>query len=205
MRRPEIIARQAGRPAGWLGHLLTRVMAHETAAFNAAAIARLAPRPDARLLEAGCAHGRTVAELARSVPRGLVVGVDHSDAALAVARGRCAALLQTGRVRFECADTAALPFPAAAFDGALAVHTIYFWSPLAPHLAELRRVLTPDARLVLGFRRPSARSRHDFPASVYTQREPAEVADALRAAGFAGVDLAATGGDLVLAIAAGRS
>ena len=203
MRRPELIARQAGRPSGLLGRFLTRVMALETAAANRAAIARLAPAPDARLLEVGCGHGRTVAALANAVPRGHVTGVDHSPAALAVARHRCAALLRVGRVRFDCADSAALPYGAATFDGALAVHTVYFWSPLETHLAELRRVLAPGARLVLGFRRPSARTRADLPASVYTLREPAAIAASLRAAGFAAVDLEIVGDELVLAVATG--
>ena len=47
--------------------------------------------------------------------------------------------------------------------------------------------------------------KNDFPASIYTLHEPEAVADALRAAGFANVDLDSIGDELMLAIAAGRT
>ena len=204
MRRPEFIARQSGQPAGLLGRLLTHVMAIETVAANRAAVARLAPLPHERLLEIGCGHGRTVAALAAHAASGCVTGVDHSRDALAVARRRCAAALRRGSARLQCADSAALPFADASFDGALAVHTLYFWAPLAPHLAELRRVLTPRGRAVLAFAPPGAAVARNMPASVYTFRAAAEVAAALRAAGFARVELHTESPHLVVAVARGE-
>jgi len=199
MRRPDFIARQAARPHGLLGRVIGHIMGAETAAANRAALPHLAPPRDARVLEVGCGHGRTIERLAALVPHGQVTGLDHSDAMLALARRRCAALVRAGRVRIDCGDSAHLPYADAAFDRVLAVHTIYFWAPLEPHLAELRRVLARRGRLVLAFRRPTARARRDCPAAIYALRSAESVAAALSAAGFGAV---AVEGDDDLAIVA---
>ena len=50
------------------------------------------------------------------------------------------------------ADAAALPFPEAFFDVVLSVNTIYFWPDPDKVLAEMKRILKPGGRLVLGYR-----------------------------------------------------
>lgn len=198
MRRPEFVARQAGKPIGWLGRVVARVMVVETAAANAAALNFLHLRESDRLLEIGFGHGQTIERAAARVPCGSVTGVDHSEAMLDVARRRCAASIASGRVQLHCADSAHLPFADRRFDKALAVHTLYFWRAPAPHLDEIRRVLVPGGRLVLAFRPAGTRGAADFSAEVYTFRTPEDVRDLLVAADFTAIETLAHSPELVL-------
>src|SRR5262245_56353221 len=172
MRRPELIARQSRHPSGWLGRAIARIMAFETAAANDIALDCLQLRATDRVLEIGFGHGRTIVRAAQRVPQGLIAGIDHSETMLRVARRRCAALIAQGRVHLQCGDSAHLPFPDRAFDKVLAVHTLYFWQPLASHLRKIRRVLSAGRCLALAYRPAQARGSANFPTGVYTFHTP---------------------------------
>jgi ubiquinone/menaquinone biosynthesis C-methylase UbiE len=190
MRKPEWIARQSRRPAGWVGELVARVMARETRDANAFALERLPLAPASAVLEIGCGHGETLARLAHQVGAGYAAGVDPSDVMVRLSTRRLARAIEAGRAEVRQAEAAQLPFPDARFDAALAVHVLYFWPDPARELREIRRVLRPGAALVLGFRPDDPETRASLPASVYHMRSLAEVEGLLREAGFEG--LAAT-------------
>jgi SAM-dependent methyltransferase len=135
-----------------------------------AVLARMAVGPTDRVLELGCGSGGTLFHVARRAPRGLVVGVDASDAMLRRARMRDADLVGAGRVRLElgtCSNLSA--FAPGGFDRVYAVHEVYFWSDPRAELGEVRRVLRPGGQLLLGFRptddeRGGARDLSRYPA-----------------------------------------
>ena len=86
-----------------------------------------------------------------------------------------------------------MPFPDARFDKAYSVHALYFWKSPVIHLREIRRVLRPGGRLVLGFRTKDDGSGADaFPGAVYTFYGVEEVREMLRASGFVGEIVGAT-------------
>jgi len=205
MRRPEFIARQSGCPSGWLGCAIAWIMAFETAAANDAALDYLQLRPDDRVLEIGFGHGRTIARAAQRVPQGVVAGVDHAEAMLHAARRRCAGLIAQGRVHLQCGDSARLPFPVAAFDKVLAVHTLYFWRPPTPHLREIRRVLSAGGTFVLAFRPAGTPGSGKFPSDVYTFYSPEDVRDLLVAAGFGTIETIRHSSELVFTLASVES
>ncbi len=189
MRRPEFIARQSSRPSGALGRVLAWIMARETANLNERAVAALDLRPTDRVLEIGFGHGRTVQRIAAAVPDGQVAGIDVSESMTRLANRRNRSAVAAGRVELRTGDAASLPFADGQFDKALSVHTIYFWPDLAACLRELHRVLRPGGALVLGFASKDNPRIAGYPASVYTFRDDREVAELLRAAGFASANL----------------
>jgi ubiquinone/menaquinone biosynthesis C-methylase UbiE len=201
MQRPEFIARQSGRPSGWLGRILAHIMAFETAAANQTALQLLHLGATDRLLEIGFGHGRTIERAAALVPHGCVAGVDHADTMVRSAQRRCAALIASGRVRLHAGDSARLPFPDASFDKALAVHTLYFWRPPQVHLREIRRVLAAGGRLVLAYRPAGSPGATSFPDSVYAFHSPADVRELLGGAGFDTIETVEHSPDLVLTAA----
>ena len=182
-RRPVFIARQAAQPAGLLGWLIGRVMAVETARDNEATLAYLSLAPTDHVLDVGCGHGRTIQRAAAATPLGRVVGLDPSRAMVRMAQRRNDASIAQGRVRVDQGDAAKLPYADASFDKVCATHTLYFWTDFERVARELGRVLTPDGRLVLGFR-DDGDMRNAFPSRVYTFRSPDDVRAALQHAGF---------------------
>jgi len=179
------LARQAGRPSGLLGQIVARAMAKNTLAENDVALTLLELRPADSVLEVGCGHGDTLARAAAVATGGRHTGLDFSRVMHRHAIRKHRALVRGGRIEFRFGSSDQLPFDNAAFDKALAVHTIYFWSDPLAHLREIRRVLKPGGRFLLGFR-PGEDPRFGatFPAEAYHIRSEAEVVELVRRAGF---------------------
>lgn len=202
MKRPVFIARQSARPSGFLGRVIAGVMAHETSDLNERAVRLLRPSPSDHVLEIGFGHGRTIERLAHVVRAGRVCGVDVSESMLKMAVRRNRRAIAEGRVELLQRDCASIPFGDASFDGALAVHTLYFWSDPAACLKEIRRVLRPSGRLVLGFLRGDSLRRHRFPNEVYTFYHEPSVGRLLETCDFGSIQFSRVGdASLVLATA----
>jgi ubiquinone/menaquinone biosynthesis C-methylase UbiE len=172
-----------------LGWFIGAVMANETARANDATIAALALQPTDRVLEIGFGHGRTLDRVARQLTAGFAAGVDLSETMVRMTARRCRDLVTAGRLTLHLGDSTRLPFPAAHFNKAYSVHTLYFWSDPEEHLREIHRVLCSRGRLALGFHTDEAPSVRDFPATVYRFYSQAEVRMLLQAAGFSDVVL----------------
>ncbi|MGI9430693.1 MAG: hypothetical protein ACR2PQ_00670 [Myxococcota bacterium] len=76
MPKAEWIAQQSAHPRGWLGHIVARVMAWDTARVNAEALDTLAVQPGDAVLELGCGHGRSLVSLSAREPSSTLWGVD---------------------------------------------------------------------------------------------------------------------------------
>jgi SAM-dependent methyltransferase len=103
--------------------------------------------PGARILDAGCGHGRHAVPLARAGYS--VVGLDASRMLLAAARR---ALRGARRPRFVCGSYARLPFEPASFDAVMCLGTALGYTGEEADgaaLREFRRVLVPGGRLVI--------------------------------------------------------
>lgn len=187
MRRPLFIARQSSCPSGWVGRVVGEIMARETTAENTLALQHLDPQPNDSVLEIGFGHGRVIAELARRCPTGFIQGIDTSATMLRMASQLNGGAMAAGRVRLDLGDSLSLPYPVHSFDCVLSVHTLYFWREPLEHLREIRRVVKPTGKLVLGFKPDSEDARRAFPPPIYTFRAQEEVHDLLAASGFSGI------------------
>lgn len=117
-----------------------------------AGLKMLAAAPGERVLEIGFATGHCLVELARAVgPTGTVVGVDISESMVAESQRLLDGEALAARVELHCGDAEHLPFAADSFDGIFTSFTLeLFDTPALPNvLAEWRRVLKPDGRLVV--------------------------------------------------------
>jgi ubiquinone/menaquinone biosynthesis C-methylase UbiE len=117
----------------------------------------LAPASGCRLLDAGCGTGADALAFAAGTAGVTVVGVDSSSAAITVAQGRART---PARVEFVQGDLAALPFPAASFDGSRADRSLQHVTRPEVALAELIRVTRPGGAVVVSeasFSLPDAR------------------------------------------------
>jgi ubiquinone/menaquinone biosynthesis C-methylase UbiE len=184
VRRPNFIARQAGHPSGLLGRALGAVMAIETRALNDEVLRRLAIAPGEHILEIGFGHGRTLERAALAHADAQFAGVDHATDMVEALGRRARPLIEAGRLDVRAAASDLLPWPDSSFDAAYAVHTIYFWKHPERDLAEIRRVLRPEGRLLLGFHERTPAVEAALPAEVYTHRSASEVEGLVSTAGF---------------------
>jgi ubiquinone/menaquinone biosynthesis C-methylase UbiE len=189
MKRPTFVARQAGRPAGWFGRVLLRVMARETSRFNQEILDTLAIADTERVLEIGFGHGRTLLDAARRAPAATLSGIDIAPDAERVASRRCKQWIDAGRLVLRTGDAAELPWSDGSFDAVYSVHTIYFWERPRDVLAQVRRVLADRGRFVIGMRERTDDVENRFPASVYRFHSGEEVVSMLREVGFLRADV----------------
>lgn len=179
---PRFIARQLAHPRGWLGRLIMRLMNRHNARLNTFAIQTLHVGPDDRVLEVGFGGGSMLPYLLDHAA--FTAGVDRSAAAVTRARASFASSVASGRADFREGTVEALPFEAGSFSRALTVNTIYFWKSLDAGFREMHRVLAPGGQVAIGFLPREAMERMGTPPEIFTMREPEEVIDALRRAGF---------------------
>jgi SAM-dependent methyltransferase len=107
----------------------------------------LAAAPGERVLDVGCGPGYYCAELLADVgPGGAVVGVDSSEAMLALAARRCAGHDNVELLRGEAT---AVPVPDGGFDAALSVQVQEYVPDVDAGLGELHRVLRPGGRVLV--------------------------------------------------------
>jgi ubiquinone/menaquinone biosynthesis C-methylase UbiE len=107
-----------------------------------AALAALDETP-ARVLDVGTGTGAGALRIAGRFPNAEVVGVDLADRMLEQARGNTSEELR-GRVSFQRADAAALPFADGSFD-------LVTLANMIPFFDEIARVLKPGGRALFAY------------------------------------------------------
>lgn len=172
-----ILRRSFGRPEGLLGRLGGIVMARTNAACGAWIADLLDVGASDSILEVGFGPGVIVRLLSARAAAGQVAGIDPSQVMLEQASARNEAAIRAGRVDLRRGTVEQLPFDADSFDKALAINSMQIWPDAGAGLREMRRVLKPGGRIVLGFTPHSGQRRSGL-------------IDLLAAAGFADARLA---------------
>ena len=148
---PEVVARAASCP----GESVAR-----------AVLELLEPLPADAVLELGCGSGRLLSAVAARLRHGCVAGVDPSELMVRHARARNRRWIALGRAEVRAGHSEDLAsFAEGRFDKVYGTHVVYFWTEPQRDLAEIRRVLRPGGRLLLGFfpAEPGAREATRFP------------------------------------------
>jgi SAM-dependent methyltransferase len=102
-----------------------------------------------RPLEIGCGGGRLLERVLAAGARS-AAGLDHSATMLELSRERNAGAFKNGTLELKQGDASQLPWPDESIDVVLSANTFFFIEQPEPVLAEMRRVLTPGGRLVIG-------------------------------------------------------
>lgn len=184
-------------------------------AWRRSAARLLAPKPGERVLDVGSGTGDlSLALLGRSAGTARVVAADFTFEMLALSRRK--RLARRARLSEADADGLRLPFASGTFAAAAAAFSVRNFESLEAGLKEIHRVLAPGGRFVIlefapvpkGLLAPAIlfHCRHVVPAigrllspdgggayrylpdSVGSWPSPEELADRMRAAGFASVE-----------------
>jgi SAM-dependent methyltransferase len=167
-----------------LGSVVAQSASYDRDQVADTALERLAAGPEDHVLELGCGSGRLLFRLAARARRGRVVGIDPSDLMVRHARHRNRSWIGAGRAVVEQGWSRDLSrFPDHGFDHVLGVHVVCFWELPGRDLAEVRRVLRPGGRLLLGFR-PRIASEADAGGEAAARLPVGRVEGWLRGAGY---------------------
>jgi arsenite methyltransferase len=179
------LSRQLSHPSGRGGAVIARFPRFINRALNGRAIDLLDVQAGSRVLDLGFGGGLTIPPL---LARGATVtGVDRAADMVEAAEARHADAVAEGRLSLATGEVARLPLADGAVDRVLTVNTVYFWPDLAPAFGEIRRVLAPGGRLVVGIRDGAVMEQVN--RDIFTIRTPAEIGEELTAAGFTGVEV----------------
>jgi ubiquinone/menaquinone biosynthesis C-methylase UbiE len=144
-----------------------------------AAVEGLQPKEGERIIDVGFGGGYALDRIRERVAPALAVGLEISLPMIEAGRERWG-----DAVELHQADVMVMPFAEAGADAVLSVNTIYFWPEPRAALREIRRVLKPGGRLVLGIRRKSIMRLSPltwFGFRLYSVRQIEEL---MRGAGF---------------------
>ena len=182
-------AQHLGNPQGPVGIAIAKALNDANAKVHQLAYKALAPKASDRILEVGFGNGYLIPDLLALAEGLTYAGIDISETMVDEAAQFNAERIKLGTVDVRHASSSAIPFPSATFDRTLALNTIYFWSEPSKDLAEIRRVLRPDGKLVLGCLDPAGTKT----APVYRQGfkfyEKDQLAEMLKTAGFLSVTI----------------
>ncbi|QDZ06910.1 class I SAM-dependent methyltransferase [Sphingomonas panacisoli] len=187
------IAQQLAKPEGLGGKFIRLFMNRVNSKLNDFAVEQLKVETSDRVLEIGFGGGVTLKPLLSRAR--FVCGVDPSSDVVDVARRRFATFVETGRADFLEGTAEALPLPDRAFDKVLTANTVYFWASLERGLQEIRRVLAPSGRVVIGFTPQVRMDRMNLPDDIFTSRTADAIEEALRNTGFIDAEIRAPWGE----------
>jgi arsenite methyltransferase len=180
-----VVARQLGHPTGRVGRLVGRLLNRGNKNAITAAVEALAPGSAERVADVGFGGGLGLKLLlGRTSADGRVVGADISAVMIESASREFAADISAGRLQLLQAGLEKLPLDDSSLDGVVTVNTLYFLSDLGPALTEMRRVLRPGGRLVIGLNDPAAMRKMPFTEHGFNLRPVGKVIDELEERGF---------------------
>ena len=185
---------------GWdQGPYMTFLKPSADAIIRAAGI-----REGHRVLDVGAGFGDPTLDIAALVgSQGSVVGLDHDQESLEIARRRAAERGLTN-ITFEESDVMSLPFPDRSFDVVISRDVIIYFADPLPFLREQFRILSPGGRVAFSLwgandRNPLAgvpmpilarhapppqEPNHPRPANAPNTRDPAVLETLLKEVGF---------------------
>jgi len=104
------------------------------------------PRPGEKILDVGCGTGINDLALSKLVgPSGKIVGIDNSEAMLAIARTKASA----ENIEYQLKAVEEMDFPEDCFDGIVCTQVLGYVSAPVQTIRDMLRVLNPAGRIFI--------------------------------------------------------
>ena len=133
---------------GWGSHIYDVVMVRLTRRLYQRVIGDIAPvLSEGKVLDAGTGPGTLARDIARSLPRLQVYGIDLSEDMIRLAREHAKREQLEERVHFDSGNIAQMPYPDQSFDLVVSTISMHHWYEIEQPLRDLYRVLRPGGQL----------------------------------------------------------
>jgi ubiquinone/menaquinone biosynthesis C-methylase UbiE len=180
-----VLSLQARKPSGLIGrYIMTKIFNNGNADLNVFVKENLDLQPEDRVLEIGFGPGKLINEMATITIKGIVEGVDFSNAMLKQAEIVNKQHISSGRVILHKRECVSLPFDNEVFDKLCSTNTLYFWKTPQNYFAEMYRVIKPGGKIVIGFRDDKQASTLNLSDDIFNLYSQDDVINLLSAAGF---------------------
>ena len=175
------------KPEGKLGGMIAKSMNKEHTPVSLWGLKHIDINPEDMILDVGCGGGINLRRMQEKAYNGHVIGLDHSEKSVEISSKVNEDLIKEGKVEVIQGDVQDLKFEDETFDKVTAFETIYFWPGLAHCFGEVRRVLKPGGKFLIGLESNGDSSMvMKFFGTVIdmTNYNDSEVIKALQEAGF---------------------
>ncbi|GBC59162.1 hypothetical protein DENIS_0098 [Desulfonema ishimotonii] len=180
-------SKQARKPSGIFGlFVMSRIFDKGNAELNAFMKALLSPVEKDHILEIGFGTGKLIHDMAGVTTRGLVEGVDFSDAMVSIAQRRNRKHIASGRVKLRQGSFEEMPCDDHRFDKICTANTLYFWPNPGDTLKKILRILKPGGKFVMGFGDKAQLEQKSLSSDVFRLYSQDDVRRLLIDAGFRG-------------------
>lgn len=181
---PTEYGRQLLKPEGEAGIQMGELMNFTNQYFYAAAFQIIDFANMHQVLEIGFGNGKFFPEYVRANPNIHITGVDFSETMCNEAAKRNADLIAQQKLQIVCENACSTSFSDNSFDAIITINTVYFWQQPDAQIEELKRILRPNGKLLIGFRPRSEMAPFAFTKEVFTLYEAKDVIHLLGKHGF---------------------
>ncbi|WP_276134832.1 class I SAM-dependent methyltransferase [Polluticoccus soli] len=157
-----LVAQQLRKPEGEDGITTGEIMNRGNRLINEYAIQKLDPVPGDSVLEMGMGNGYFIKEIIGRDQSISYTGIDYSETMIEAAKELNKEWIAKGQVKLVQGAVDNMSFADGAFTKAMGINIIYFWENPTIELAEIRRVLKPGGKLVIGIRPKHAMLKMPF-------------------------------------------
>jgi cyclopropane fatty-acyl-phospholipid synthase-like methyltransferase len=172
---------QFRKPNGLLGRLAGAIMAARGSnrQRNAWTIELLGLRPDDRFLEIGFGPGLSLALASKTITKGAIVGIDHSETMHRAATVRNAEAIRSGRVTLMTGGLELLDGLDEPFTKVMSANVVQFWGDGAAAFGKIAGVMAPGGTVATTYQ-----PRHRGATAADAETMAARITGWMEAAGF---------------------
>lgn len=164
------LGRQLMRPTGTAGLQVADNMNITNAKLYDFVLSNLDFENNEKILEIGFGNGKTIPLFFELNPNIEYYGVDFSE--IMCAEALAFNQYYKEKVHISCQNAIKMSFVNDFFDTIVTLNTVYFWENINDQLNELKRVLRPEGKLVIGYRPKSSMEKLPFTHEVFTHYTP---------------------------------
>lgn len=186
----KIFSLQARKPSGWFGRVvMSRIFNKGNADLNNFIKDLLDLQENDKVLEVGFGPGKLLHEIASITTKGIVEGIDFSEAMYAEAIKINKKHIADNRLKIQKGNCTDMPYENESFDKVCTSNTIYFWDDPNKIIKEMFRVIKRSGKIVVGFRDKEQMKNLPLSDDVFKLYSLEEVETVLSNAGFTDISV----------------